>query len=76
MALNSTLVMDKAEPEYHGRVMSVYMLTFSAMPLAVTPFGAMSDAFGAPLVIGIGGLMLVAVVAVFGTLHPSYRHLK
>jgi hypothetical protein len=56
--------------------MSVYMLTFSAMPLAVTPFGAMSDAFGAPLVIGIGGLMLVAVVAVFGTLHPSYRHLK
>ncbi len=76
MALNSTLVMDKTEPQFHGRVMSVYMLTFSAMPLAVTPFGAMADSYGAPLTIGIGGLALVAVVVIFGTLHPSYRHLK
>lgn len=76
MALNSTLVMDKTEPQYHGRVMSVYMLTFSAMPLAVTPFGALADEFGAPVTIGIGGLLLVTVVVIFGALHPSYRHLK
>lgn len=76
MALNSTLVMDKTERQYHGRVMSVYMLTFSLMPLSVLPFGAFADAFGAPITVGIGGLLLIAVVILYGTLHPSYRHLK
>jgi MFS family permease len=76
MSLNSTLVMDKAEPQYHGRVMSVYMLTFSLMPISVLPVGALADAFGAPVTIGIGGLLLVVVVALYGSLHPSYRHLR
>lgn len=75
MSLNSTLVMDKAEPQFHGRVMSVYMLTFSLMPISVLPVGALADAFGAPITIGIGGLALVTVVVLYGTLHPSYRHL-
>jgi MFS family permease len=76
MSLNSTLVMHNADRQFHGRVMSVYMLTFSAMPLSVLPFGALADAFGAPVTIGIGGLLLVGVVGLFGVLHPSYRHLQ
>lgn len=75
-SLNSTLVMTNTEPAYHGRVMSVYMLTFSAMPLGVVPFGALSDVYGAPITIGIGGLLLTAVIAMVGLLHPSYRHIK
>lgn len=76
MSLNSTLVMDKAEPAYHGRVMSVYMLTFSLMPISVLPVGALADMFGAPLTIGLGGVALVAVVILYGVFHPSYRHLR
>jgi MFS family permease len=76
MSLNSTLVMDKAEPAYHGRVMSVYMLTFSLMPISVLPVGAIADMVGAPLTIGFGGVALVAVVLLYGALHPSYRHLR
>jgi MFS family permease len=76
MSLNSTLVMDKAEPAYHGRVMSVYMLTFSLMPISVLPVGALADMVGAPLTIGLGGVVLVAVVVMYGVLHPSYRHLR
>ena len=75
-SLNSSLVMDHADPAYHGRVMSVYLLTFSAMPLAVVPFGALADAFGAPSTIGAAGLALAAVVAAVGLLHPSYRHIR
>jgi MFS family permease len=75
-SLNSTLVMTNTEPAYHGRVMSVYMLTFSAMPLGVVPFGALSDVYGAPITIGIGGLLLTAVIARVGFFHPSYRHIK
>lgn len=76
MSLNSTLVMDKTDAQYHGRVMSVYMLTFSAMPLSVTPFGALADRFGAPVTIGIGGLLLVVIVLAFAVLNPAYRNLK
>jgi hypothetical protein len=56
--------------------MSVYMLTFSAMPLAVVPFGALADAFGAPAVIGLAGLLLAAAIGAVGALHPSYRHIR
>jgi MFS family permease len=75
-SLNSTLVMNNTEPAYHGRVMSVYMLTFSAMPLGVVPFGWLADHYGAPVTIGIGGVILVFVIALVGALHPSYRHIR
>ncbi|HEX5166140.1 MAG TPA: MFS transporter [Thermomicrobiales bacterium] len=75
-SLNSTLVMTNSDPAYHGRVMSVYMLTFSAMPLGVVPFGALSDIYGAPITIGIGGILLTCVIAMVGLLHPSYRHIR
>jgi MFS family permease len=68
MSVNSTLIMDYAEPAYRGRVMSVNMLTFALMPLSVVPFGALTDAFGAPLPIGIAGLLLA--------LHPRFRHVR
>jgi MFS family permease len=75
-SLNSTLVMNNTDPAYHGRVMSVYMLTFSAMPLGVVPFGWLADHYGAPVTIGIGGLVLAAIIALVGAVHPSYRHIK
>jgi MFS family permease len=75
-SLNSTLVMNNTDPAYHGRVMSVYMLTFSAMPLGVVPFGWLADHYGAPITIGIGGLVLAVIITLVGALHPSYRHIK
>ncbi|CAN5568255.1 MFS transporter [soil metagenome] len=76
MALNMSLVMNYAEPKYHGRVMSINMMTFSLMPLSVVPTGYLVDMFGAPVVIGCAGLLLAAIVAVYGTLHPSYRKVE
>jgi predicted MFS family arabinose efflux permease len=75
-SLNSSLVMDNTRQEYHGRVMSVYMLTFSAGPLGVVPFGILSDHYGAPITITIGGLLLALIIGVIGIVHPSYRHIR
>ncbi|MDQ3548357.1 MAG: MFS transporter [Chloroflexota bacterium] len=74
-ALNSSLVMHYTDPAYHGRVMSVYLLTFSAMPLGTVPFGALSDRYGAPITIGTGGLVLAAIVVAVGVLYPPYRRI-
>lgn len=73
MTLNMSLVMDHTEPEFHGRVMSVNMLTFSLMPLSVMPTGALVDVFGAPIVIGLSGLLLLAIVLAFGLFYSSLR---
>lgn len=75
LALNATIIMDKVDQAYRGRVMSVYLMTFSLMPLMVVPLGALSDAFGAPLAVGASGLLLAAVVLGYGLLHPTYRHI-
>ncbi|MEX2314673.1 MAG: MFS transporter, partial [Thermomicrobiales bacterium] len=57
-ALNSSLIISNTEPGYTGRVMSVYLLTFSVMDIGAVGFGALSDRYGAPLSVGLGGLLL------------------
>ncbi len=37
MALNNTMIMANCDSRMHGRVMSVYMMAFSMMPLATMP---------------------------------------
>jgi predicted MFS family arabinose efflux permease len=65
MALNNTLVMEATPPEYYGRVMSVYMMTFSLMPLASVPFAALADAFGPrPTLAAAGALLALTIAAI------------
>jgi MFS family permease len=73
LALNSTLIMGRSDRRYHGRVMSVYMLTFSAMPLGNMIMGLFTDAFGVQATVGTGGLLLALTVIVFGLSSRSYR---
>jgi MFS family permease len=73
LALNSTLIMGRSDQRYHGRVMSVYMLTFSAMPLGNMIMGLFTDAFGVQATVGVGGLLLALTVIAFGLSSRSYR---
>jgi predicted MFS family arabinose efflux permease len=75
-ALNSSLIISSTDPAYTGRVMSVYMLTFSVMDLGVVLSGSLADQFGAPVTMGISGLLLASVIVAVGALHPSYRHIR
>ena len=68
MTLNNTMIMTATKPEYYGRVMSVYMLTFSLFPLMSGPLGVVADAISAKTTfVGLGtaiiAFMIIAVIA-------------
>jgi MFS family permease len=61
-ALNGTLIMTTAERSYHGRVMSIYMMTWSLSPLASLPIGVLVDHIGAPISVAVFGVVVVLVI--------------
>ena len=61
-ALNQTLIIEKASPEYRGRIMSLFMLNYGLMPLSITPAGFLTDYLGGQTVIGFMGLTLIVVM--------------
>ena len=61
MALGQALVIEQTEDQFRARVMSVMMMTFGLMPLAVLPLGAAYDAVGASIPVFIMGGLLLAV---------------
>jgi MFS family permease len=73
MSLNSTMLMSRSEPRFYGRVMSVYMLSWSAMPLASVPLGRAADTIGAPHTVAFAGAAIAIVVTAVGILATSYR---
>ena len=71
--LNMTMVMAESKPEYYGRVMSIYMLTFSVMPLMAAPLGVVADRVGGAANVFVGQGMVIAVfMAVVAVANPRY----
>jgi len=70
--LNNTMLMDEARPEYYGRVMSINMATFSAMPLMAMPLGAIADAIGARETFIIQGSIVVAFMILVALVNSRY----
>ncbi|MBN1382133.1 MAG: MFS transporter [Deltaproteobacteria bacterium] len=75
LSLNASLIMQKSDSRYHGRVMSIYMLTFSALPLGNMFISLLADAFGAPATIGTGGTLTAVIVFLFGSFSRAYRNI-
>ena len=70
----SSLVQLNAPNEMRGRVMSIYMLAFrGGMPLGSLVSGYFATLIGAPMVIGINGVLLVLVAIYFLVRHPGVR---
>ena len=64
MSLNNTLVMLHTDQAYYGRVMSIYMMSFSLMMFAGLPMGILVDRWSAPQVVGVaGGIILLFILA-------------
>ena len=75
-ALNNTMVLGETDQNYYGRVMSVYMLSWSVMPFVALPQSALADAFGVqPMVAGVGALLIVMLLAIVMLL-PGHRRLR
>ena len=76
LAVNNTLIQSKVPHEMLGRVMSIYVMTFAMMPLGTLPLGAVSEAIGAQLAIGAGGIIVVLFTLGMAIFHPRLRRLE
>jgi len=70
--LNNTMIMEATRPEFYGRVMSVYMLTFSVFPLMSGPMGVLADAIGGRETFIVLGGGIIAFMILTTLLAPRY----
>lgn len=74
MASSNTLIQSMVPDRLRGRVMSVYAMTFMGMaPMGALLAGSLAHTLGAPLTVGIGGVVAVLGAVVFGLKLPTLR---
>ena len=73
MTLNNSLMLDYADPEFRGRVISIFFLGMGLVPAAVIPLGILTDAIGASLALAA---MAGCMIALVGTLFVTSRVLR
>ncbi len=73
--INNTLIMLNTDRALYGRVMAVYMMTWSLSSLSSAPFGALMDHVGGPLTMMLIGGTLAVFVVLMASFHPGYRRL-
>ncbi|MFN0074623.1 MAG: MFS transporter, partial [Chloroflexota bacterium] len=71
-ALNNTLIMGNTEPRLYGRVMSVYMLTFAAMPVGTFPASWIADHVGGPATVAGCGFIVTLSIILVAWLYKPY----
>jgi len=69
-SLNNSIVLDRTEPEYHGRVQSLNMLSFSGFGMAALPLGALADAIGLRETLAGMAVVTVAAMVVYAVAAP------
>lgn len=75
-SLLQVLIMGKVDDEFRGRVMSVFVMNFGLMPLAVIPAGMMVDFLGPRVVIAVLGVSLMTITALAMTTQRTIRELR
>jgi MFS family permease len=70
-SVNNTLLMSQTPPEFHGRVMGVYMMTFAAMPLSSVPAAWVADLLGLPMTLAASGALTALAVVAIGGRRPA-----
>jgi len=70
--LNNTMVMTATHEQYYGRVMSIYMLTFSVFPLFAWPMGVLADHLSASTTFALLGAGIAVFVFAAFALNTRY----
>ena len=76
MTMASALIQEQAEPAYRGRTMSVLMMQFAVMQGGVFVLGIAAELVGIRLAVFAVAVVLLAVIALFGTFSPTLRRLQ
>ena len=69
-ALNNSILLTSTPIEYHGRVQSLLMLSFSGFAIAALPIGIVADAVGIRATLVGLGILVLAVMAVARLTEP------
>lgn len=64
-AMNNSLVLALSDVEYHGRVQSLMMLSFSGFGMAALPLGIVADEIGLRATLAGMGVVVVMAMAVY-----------
>jgi MFS family permease len=62
LSFNRMLVGLQTERAMYGRVMAIYGMTWSIMPIALLPYGALVDVFGVSATVAAGGILVALFV--------------
>jgi MFS family permease len=74
MASSNTLIQSMVPDRLRGRVMSVYAMTFMGMaPMGALLAGSLAHKLGAPMTVGLGGVVAIVGAAAFGSKLPVIR---
>lgn len=73
LSLNNTLIMMHTDRNFLGRVLSIYMLTWSLVPVTTLPISALVDIFGAPIIVAILGVLVAVLSLSVAYASPKYR---
>jgi MFS family permease len=76
MVVNQALLQMSCESAFRGRVMSMYMMVFGLTQFGTMPFGALADAVGVSLVLGLGGGLFALVALSVFVFVPMIRRLE
>ena len=76
MSLIMTLVQTYTSAEMRGRMMSIVMMTFGAMPLSALPLGALAERIGSANALFASGVMLAVFTVVFAFVYPAFLKIK
>jgi len=69
-SMNNSLVLGLAEFEFHGRMQSLMMLSFSGFGMAALPLGLLADVIGLRQTIGVMGVTALLAMATYLTVRP------
>jgi len=58
-SLNPSLIIEKTPPEFRGRVMGFYAMSFGFIPIGAIPMGIISDKYGVNLAFILSGITLI-----------------
>jgi fucose permease len=71
--MNNSLVLALSEIEFHGRVQSLMMLSFSGFGMAALPLGAIADRIGLRETLALMGGTVVVTMAIYLTIGARTR---
>ncbi len=72
LTINRMLVGMQTERRMYGRVMAMYGMTWSLMPISLLPFGVLVDIFGVSATVAAAGLLVAGFISAIAIIFARY----